>query len=105
MPPTPAPQTSTSDRSATGRPNEFNDVNFYQNSNAANAAITVRGDGGRVNFAGGSAGNAVITALGSTRPGNIPGTVGGQVIFDFLSNAGNATITAEPSTVTGALAD
>jgi autotransporter-associated beta strand protein len=85
-----------------GPTNEFNDVNFYQNSTAANATITVRGDGGRVNFANGSAGNATIDVLGSTRPGNVSGTIGGQVVFDTGSDGGTATVTAQASTVAGA---
>ena len=87
-----------------GPTNEFNDVSFYQNSTAANATITVRGDGGRVIFADGSAGNATIAVLGSTRPGNIPGTAAGQVVFDTGSDGGTATITAQPSNVAGARA-
>ena len=85
-----------------GPTNEFNDVQFYQQSNAANATITVRGDGGRVWFAGATAGNATINLLGSTRPGNVPGTVAGQAVFDSLGTAGNAIVTAQPSTVVGA---
>lgn len=94
-----------------GLTNEFNDVNFYQNSTAANSTITVRGDGGRLSFAGNydvngnpsaSASNAVIVALGSTWPGNISGTVPGQVLFNSYSTAGNASITAQAATVAGA---
>ena len=84
--------------------NEFNGVNFYGASTAANANITVRGDGGSVRFTGATAGNAAIVALGSTRPGNIGGTVPGQVLFDSLSTAGNATIAASPQPSPGPLA-
>ncbi len=82
--------------------NASNDVNFYQSSTAGNATMTIRGDGGRVIFAGGTAGASTLTVLGSTRPGNVPGTVAGQALIDFLGSAGNATITAQPSTVAGA---
>ena len=78
-------------------------MQFFENSTAANSTITVRGDGGRAYFSGGTAGNATIVALGSTRPGNLPGTVGGQVLFDSFSTAGNATITAQAATVAGAI--
>jgi autotransporter-associated beta strand protein len=94
-----------------GPTNESNDVQFYGRSTAANSTITARGDGGRVSFAGNfnpggipstTAGNATIVALGSTRPGNISGTIGGQVQFNTWSTAGNATITAQGATVAGA---
>lgn len=89
-------------RLALGPANESNDVQFYERSTAANSNITIRGDGGRVFFAGGTAGTATIVALGSTRPGNIPGTIPGQVQFNSSSTAGNATITAQAATVAGA---
>jgi fibronectin-binding autotransporter adhesin len=82
--------------------NVSNLAQFFGNSTAANSTITVRGDGGSLSFAGSTAGNATIVALGSTRPDNIPGTVPGQVLFNSLSTAGNATITAQPATVAGA---
>jgi T5SS/PEP-CTERM-associated repeat protein/autotransporter-associated beta strand protein len=94
-----------------GPTNESNLVQFSGNSTAADSTITVRGDGGSLSFAGSSfdpqnpsatAGNALITALGSARPGNIPGTIGGQVLFNSYSTAGNATITAQGATVDGA---
>jgi autotransporter-associated beta strand protein len=94
-----------------GPENESNDAQFYGKSTAANATITVRGDGGRVMFAGNSfdhqnpsatAGNAVIVAQGSARPGNIPGTIGGQVLFNSYSTAASATVTAQGATIAGA---
>jgi autotransporter-associated beta strand protein len=85
-----------------GPTNESSLAQFFGNSTAANSTITVRGDGGSVSFAGSTAGYASIVALGSTRPGSIPGTAPGQVLFSSFSTAANATITAQPSTVAGA---
>ena len=85
-----------------GPTNESSLAQFFGNSTAANSTITVRGDGGSLSFQGSTAGNASIVALGSTRPGSIPGTAPGTVLFNSFSTAGNATIIAEPSTVAGA---